>query len=198
MNVAKRSNSETVTHVTSPGPGSLLKDAREAAGLSLRDVTEKLHLDLKVIIALEDDNFSALPTATFVRGYLRSYTQLLGLPIGPVLEALDNEHLSAPQLIADIAEAPQARSDDMPVRLVSYGVIAALTIMVVLWWHNQDFDYSEFLQPSSEMETQDTELTIQSSPTATLIDPQQIQQPFAVAPEMAAADTTPLESGASD
>ena len=88
MNVATRSNTNgpvSHAHDTTPGPGSLLKNARVAAGLGLLDVATKLHLDQRVITALEEDEFDALPTATFVRGYLRSYTQLLGLPAGPVL-----------------------------------------------------------------------------------------------------------------
>jgi len=134
---------------TTPGPGSLLKNARESAGMDRRAVAAKLRLDLKVIVALEEDDFTALPAATFVRGYLHNYTQLLDLPTRPVFEALDNAQLSHPQLIADIAEAPQVRTSDMPVRLASYGVIAVLTIMIVLWWQNQDFDYRELLQTDS-------------------------------------------------
>ncbi len=193
MSIATRSNTDSETFITSVGPGRMLKDAREAAGLSLRDVTEKLHLDLKVVTALEEDNFSALPTATFVRGYLRSYTQLLGLPIEPVLEALDNEHLSPPELIADIAEAPQARSDDMPVRLASYGVIAALTIMVVLWWNNQDFDFRELLQPGSGIEIRDNESNTQAPPVTPLISPQQLEEPIA-----AESDMTPIDTVSND
>ena len=117
MNVTNRNQADSGDQPSAPGPGVLLRDARESAGLSQREVASKLHLDLKVVIALEEDDFSVLPTATFVRGYLRSYTQLLGVPTGPVLEALDNERLSPPALIADIAEAPQASSDDIPVRL---------------------------------------------------------------------------------
>ncbi len=160
MNVAARSNTNGPVdhhdHDMTPGPGSLLKDARVAAGLSLLDVATKLHLDQRVISALEEDEFDALPTATFVRGYLRSYTQLLGLPAGPVLEAFNNKGLSPPVLIADISEEPQTRSDDFSMRLVSYGLIGALTIMVVLWWHNQDFDYQDLLQPTTEISSENT------------------------------------------
>ena len=180
MNVAARTNTNGPVnhdHDTTPGPGSLLKDARVAAGLSLLDVAAKLHLDQRVVTALEEDKFDALPAATFVRGYLRSYTQLLGLPAGPVLEAFSNEGLSPPVLIADISEDSQTRSDDISMRLVSYGVIVVLTIMVVLWWHNQDFDYQDLLQTTTEVEPGDslvieplaTDVT-QDAPTTVLED----------------------------
>jgi len=167
MNVTAHDNGNATAHVAAPGPGILLKDAREAAGLSRQEVAAKLHLDLKVVTALEADEFSALPAETFVRGYLRSYTQLLGVPTGPVIEALENAHLSPPTLIADISEAPQASSDDIPVRLVSYIVIAALTVMVVLWWHNQNFDYQELLQPGSETPAPESESSSQTPPEET-------------------------------
>ncbi len=198
MNVATRNNTDSETHISSPGPGSLLRNARKAAGLSLLDVTAKLHLDLKVIQALEEDDFSTLPPATFVRGYLRSYTQLLGLPIGPVLEALDNEHLSPPVLIADIAEEPQASSDDVPVRLVSYGVIAILTIMVVLWWHNQDFDYLDLLEPASEIVPNDSEPVLAPIQEAAQNESGLAQEDEQSVTDIAAADSTLLATGGSD
>ena len=73
------------------GPGQLLKSTRESAGISIRDVSAQLRLDERTVAALEADDFSHLPAPTFVRGYLRGYARLLGVPVGPVMEAYDRE-----------------------------------------------------------------------------------------------------------
>jgi cytoskeleton protein RodZ len=67
--------------------GARLQAAREARGLSIRDVAQRLRLDAHIIEALEADNLERLPARTFVRGYLRNYTRLVGLDEGLVAEA---------------------------------------------------------------------------------------------------------------
>lgn len=60
--------------------GQRLAAAREARGLDIRVVANELHLDPGVVEALERDDDAALPAAIFVKGYLRSYARLVGLP----------------------------------------------------------------------------------------------------------------------
>ena len=132
----------------SPGPGRLLRAARESAGIGLRDVAAQMHLDDRTMTALENDAFSELPAPTFVRGYLRGYARLLSVPVGPVMEAYDREGFTPPELVADIAEKPQANSGDFPVRMTTYVVVLALTALVVLWWHNQGYDDPVAMSPA--------------------------------------------------
>jgi cytoskeleton protein RodZ len=122
------------------GPGQLLKSTRESAGISIRDVSAQLRLDERTVAALEADDFGHLPAPTFVRGYLRGYARLLGVPVGPVMEAYDREGFAPPGLVADISDAPQANASDFPVRLTTIAVIVVLAALVVLWWNNQAFD----------------------------------------------------------
>src|SRR5690625_1288777 len=60
-------------------PGQSLRDARERAGLSRREVAERLNLTAGQIAALEADDHAALSGPTFVQGYLRAYGRLLGV-----------------------------------------------------------------------------------------------------------------------
>jgi cytoskeleton protein RodZ len=68
--------------------GVKLKAAREAQGLSTKDVAQRLRLDTHVVEALEADDPERLPARTFVRGYLRNYARLVGLDENLVTEAL--------------------------------------------------------------------------------------------------------------
>ena len=97
------------------GPGSRLKSAREAAGLSLDQVAQQLKLAPRQVQALEDEDFAQLPGRTFARGFVRNYARLLNLNGDDLLSRLpDAAHapaLEAPALHptgAMIAELPTA------------------------------------------------------------------------------------------
>ncbi len=60
-------------------PGLLLKNAREAAGMSVEQVADKLHLLKSVVSSLEKDCYDRIRGDTFARGYLRNYARLLGM-----------------------------------------------------------------------------------------------------------------------
>jgi cytoskeletal protein RodZ len=48
--------------------------------LSVAAAAEKLHLDIKVIEALEADRFAELGASVYVRGHLRRYADFVGEP----------------------------------------------------------------------------------------------------------------------
>jgi cytoskeleton protein RodZ len=62
------------------GPDVRLRAARETQGISVDDVAHDLHLDREVIVALESADYGVLGAPVFIRGYLRSYARLMGLP----------------------------------------------------------------------------------------------------------------------
>ena len=131
---------ETDSQARNDGPGRLLRNAREKAGMTLRDVSAQLHLDEHTLASLEADDFATLPAPAFVRGYLRGYARMLGVPVGPVMEAYDRENFAPPDLVADISEKPQANSADFPVRLTTWVVVLVLVGLVMVWWNNQSVD----------------------------------------------------------
>lgn len=62
-----------------PTPGELLRDERGRRGLSVQQVADELHLDVKVISALESNDFQLLGVPVYAKGHLRKYASLLGL-----------------------------------------------------------------------------------------------------------------------
>ncbi len=71
-------------------PGSLLKQAREAAGISIEEVMQQLKLTRQTVIAIESDDYSSDLPATFYRGYLRNYAELLKLDDNDIVENFDH------------------------------------------------------------------------------------------------------------
>jgi hypothetical protein len=59
--------------------GSALKDARRRAGLDIRTVEERTKIRTRYLRALEAEEWSALPGHAYVKGFLCTYANLLGL-----------------------------------------------------------------------------------------------------------------------
>ena len=67
--------------------GRLLREAREAKGLTLADVERVTRIRLNYLEALEADEFNRLPGDVYVRGFLRNYAQFLGLQSDDILSS---------------------------------------------------------------------------------------------------------------
>ncbi|MEP6870930.1 MAG: helix-turn-helix domain-containing protein [Anaerolineaceae bacterium] len=59
--------------------GSLLVRAREARGLTLEDAERDTRISRRYLQALEAEQFEVIPAPVYARGFLRSYSQYLGL-----------------------------------------------------------------------------------------------------------------------
>ena len=122
----------------SGNPGARLAAAREAAGMTLPQVAERLRLDIATLQALEAGQFQTLGAAVFVRGHLRHYAELVDLPV---------EEIEAAYAACAARLAPQPalrRTTPLPGTTASRGVAlppwAALIGAIVLvlaawiWW----------------------------------------------------------------
>ena len=59
--------------------GDILKEARQAKGYSVREVSEEIHIMSRYIDALERDDYSVFPGETYTTGFLTRYAEFLGL-----------------------------------------------------------------------------------------------------------------------
>ena len=121
------------------GPGKALAQARTDLGLSREDVARQLHLKSPLIGAIENDTYESLPGATYVRGYLRSYAQLLGLSAEPILEA-HARLVGGPQplTLPSLSPPPQATSGHRHIKLTTYLVASIVVGLALLWWQGSN------------------------------------------------------------
>ncbi len=70
--------------------GHILREAREMKGLTLGDVQEEIRINSRYLQALEDGEYTALPTAVHARGFLRNYARFLDLDPRPLLERFES------------------------------------------------------------------------------------------------------------
>ncbi len=66
-------------------PGELLAARREEMRLSVDEVSSRLKLASRQIVALEENDFAQLPGMATVRGFIRSYAKLLELDPEPLI-----------------------------------------------------------------------------------------------------------------
>lgn len=67
-------------------PGELLRRERERRSITQLHIAEELHLDTRVVAAIEDNRFDELGPAVYARGHLRQYAALLGLSPQLIIE----------------------------------------------------------------------------------------------------------------
>ncbi|MCR4301571.1 MAG: DUF4115 domain-containing protein [Sulfuricaulis sp.] len=130
------------------GPGRMLRQARLDLRLAPEDVAQILHLSSKQITALEADDYQRLPGPTYIRGYLRSYSQLLGLVPEKVIEAYNSLMISskpAPPPPPSSAPPSQITSSNHLVKAATVGVAVVVLGLVYLWWQSEN-KFSEFPQ----------------------------------------------------
>ena len=116
--------------------GELLKAAREKMELSLHDVATRLNLQNNIILALEADEKSKLPTLTYVRGYIRSYAKIVNLDADELIRLYENEAQPLPEILPDVKFHTQASSSDKPVKAVTYLLVFGLVLLVLAWWQS--------------------------------------------------------------
>ncbi len=66
-------------------PGNLLRSEREKQDKSLEDIEKVLKINIEYLRAIEKDNYGMLPADLFVKSYLRSYSNTLGLESDNIL-----------------------------------------------------------------------------------------------------------------
>lgn len=68
--------------------GRYLKGIRTKKGLSLQQVAQRTHIQLKQLQAIETGNCLQLPETIYVKGFLKHYAQCLGLDGVKISETL--------------------------------------------------------------------------------------------------------------
>jgi cytoskeleton protein RodZ len=114
--------------------GERLRAGRERSGLSIAATAEKLHLDVKVIEALEANRFAELGASVYVRGHLRRYADFVGEPGVELVNSYTARESRPPPPDLTQVPHPERRSD--PRRLVTpfVGLSCAAVLLVAIWW----------------------------------------------------------------
>lgn len=117
------------------GPGRMLREARKVQQIDQQELATRLNLDLRLVDAVERDDFEHMPPATFIKGYLRAYAREVGLSPDAVVEEFDRVSATQdmPTLKSRHSVQRQADLSDSPMRWVSIALVLILIGLVGTW-----------------------------------------------------------------
>jgi hypothetical protein len=118
--------------------GNSLREARVRQGLEYPQIELATKIRAKYLHALEDEQFGVLPAQPYVKGFLRTYAEFLGLDGQLYVDEFSS------RFVADGAEdatprrvsprVHQNRGIERKVLLLALAGIAALTALVIVAW----------------------------------------------------------------
>ncbi|NKB75873.1 MAG: DUF4115 domain-containing protein [Gammaproteobacteria bacterium] len=126
---------------TLAAPGSLLKQKRIGLGWPVEKVAGSLLLSVSQIEAIERDDYASLSGATYVLGYWRSYSGLLGLDIEESIDlhkAQLRNPLSAITLEANHQKAQGHQEKNRKRSAFLFLVLSGLFLSVIWIWQNPE------------------------------------------------------------
>ena len=109
--------------------GRQLQEARERQGLALDDAAHRLHLPWRVVAKLEQGDWEGIDSPIYLQGYLRSYTELLGLPTPDLVRKVAREAVQPQPLVST---GGISRGRYMMQRYAVAGTYLVITALIVV------------------------------------------------------------------
>jgi hypothetical protein len=114
--------------------GTSLRQARQHRSLEIADVERHTRIRAKYLTALEEERFDALPGVAYVRGFLRTYSEYLGLDGNLVVDEFNTQFAPPEDELPPIQPrglAVRGRSFGQP--LVGLGAVGLTFVVVAVW-----------------------------------------------------------------
>ncbi|MCF2856886.1 DUF4115 domain-containing protein [Pseudoalteromonas sp. SMS1] len=161
---------EIETAVETVSLGQTLATARAQQNLSLEDIAGRLKLNHTQLTKLEQDEYQSLGPETFVRGYIKSYSALLGLDSEQVLSLYQSPHVPEQKRnMKSFSRRTEKEAHDSRLMTVSYIVAIVFVGLSALWWwqtasNSDSVEESNFIPDTrSAIEAQDINASEQSA-----------------------------------
>ena len=121
--------------------GSSLREARTRQGLDINEFELRTKVRGKYLRALEDERFEQLPGHTYVKGFLRTYADSLGLDGQLYVDEYNSRFVGGDEETPLRARRPTASRSrarrerrESRVLVVALGLIAVVTALVIAAW----------------------------------------------------------------
>jgi cytoskeleton protein RodZ len=122
--------------------GNSLREARLRQGLDFPEVEQATKVRSKYLRALEDEQFDILPGQTYVKGFLRTYSEYLGLDGQLYVDEYNSRYIPGDEETPlraqskSVGRNPRVESSVVLVALAAIGILTAL--VVVAWRFGSD------------------------------------------------------------
>jgi cytoskeleton protein RodZ len=122
--------------------GTSLREARLRKQIDIPEAEQGTKIRGKYLRALEDEQFEILPSPTYVKGFLRSYAEYLGLDGQLYVDEYNSRYVTGDDAVESFrarrevsrARTPAHRRFEKGFVLVALGAIAVVTALVIAAW----------------------------------------------------------------
>jgi hypothetical protein len=118
--------------------GTSLREARMRRGIEVAEAEQATKIRGKYLRALEEEQFEVLPAETYVKGFLRTYAEYLGLDGQLYVDEYNSRYTAGEERENRTRHSPsrpkRSRRFETNVVLVALAAIAVLTVVVISAW----------------------------------------------------------------
>jgi cytoskeleton protein RodZ len=114
--------------------GNSLREARIRQGLDYPEIEQATKIRVRYLRALEEEEFRVLPASTYVKGFLRTYADYLGLDGGLYVDEYNSRYVTGeeePPLRRASVSTKHHRRVESRVVVIALAAIAIVTALVI-------------------------------------------------------------------
>jgi cytoskeletal protein RodZ len=108
--------------------GSVIRQARIDAGLSIDDLSERTSIRAGLLKEIESDDFTKCGGETYARGHLRNIAPLLKMDAGVLLELYENEQSMQPRRIQEMLAENNVMTNPVDKKTISWKTLAGISL----------------------------------------------------------------------
>ena len=108
--------------------GSVIRQARIDAGLSIDDLSERTSIRAGLLKEIESDDFTKCGGETYARGHLRNIAPLLKVDAGVLLELYENEQSMQPRRIQEMLAENNVMTNPVDKKTISWKTLAGISL----------------------------------------------------------------------
>lgn len=111
--------------------GSTIRDAREAARISLESLSDSTSIRMGLLTEMEDNNFKHCGGDTYARGHLRNIANRIGLNPQILLDLYDDQHSTDKRAMQDLLVENNIMQVPREKKTISWKVPALISVTVL-------------------------------------------------------------------
>jgi hypothetical protein len=120
--------------------GNSLREARVRRGVELAQAEQATKIRTKYLRALEEERFELLPSETYVKGFLRTYADYLGLDGQLYVDEFNSRFVIDERDLrlrrSSVRPQRRTRRFETGVVLIVLAIIASVTVIVISAWNS--------------------------------------------------------------
>ncbi len=122
--------------------GYYLKTARCEKGISLESISEKIKVGKNIILLIENEDHGKLPPVVFVKGFLRVYSDAVGVDCEKIIQNYLSSYHSYMEAVRSEFNRARSRKRFLPFLFVPVGAMAVIFFFTVFFF-SPEGEYAE-------------------------------------------------------